>query len=62
MAASTPVSMPTEKTLCPVSPSIEGPQREIPTPGPAMIDNSILDYSDVPLVGFCRLELHQVIL
>ena len=59
MAALTPISMPTEETpLCPISPSIERPQREILAPDPAMIDNSIPDYSDIPLVGFTRLELY----
>ena len=61
MAASTPVSMPTEETLFPVPPSLKEPQREIPAPEPVKINDLIPDYSDIPLVGFSRLELHQVI-
>ena len=61
MAASMPVSMLTEETLYPVSLSLEEPQREIPAAEPVMIDDLIPDYLDVPLVGFSRPELHQVI-
>ena len=62
VAALTPVLMPTEETLCPVPPSLKEPQRDIPAPEPVVIDDSIPDYSDVPLVGFSRPELYQVIL
>ena len=62
MAASTPVLMPTKEALCPASPNIEGPQREILAPEPAAIGDLVKDYSDIPPVGFSWPELHQVIL
>ena len=59
VAALTPLLIPTEETvLSPLSsPSIEKPCREILAMGPESIDDSTLDYSDVPLVGFTRLDL-----
>ena len=58
MVTLTPLSMPTEENpLCPVSPSIERLHREIPASEPAMVDDLIPDYLDVPLVGFTRPEL-----
>ena len=59
MAMLTPLLMSTKETLplCPMSPSIERPHREIPAPEPAAVDDSVPGYSDVPLVEFTRPEL-----
>ena len=63
VAASTLLSIPTEETvlLPPAPPSIEKPCREIPAIEPESIDDSTPDYSDVPLVGFTRLDLTRVL-
>ena len=59
VAASTPLSTPTEETVLspPASPGNEKLCREIPAVKPGSIDASTPDYSDVPLVGFIRLYL-----
>ena len=59
VAASTPLLAPTEETvlLPPSSPGNEKLCREIPTVEPELIDVSTPDYTDVPLVGFTRLDL-----
>ena len=59
VAASTPLSTPTEETvlLPPVSPDNEKLCREIPAVEPESIDALMPDYSDIPLVGFTRLDL-----
>ena len=62
VAASTPLSVPTEETLLlqPSSPGSEKLRREIPTVEPESIDTSTPDYTDVPLVGFIRLDCSRV--
>ena len=62
VAASTPLSIPTEETvlLPPASPGNEKLCREIPAVEPESIDASTPDYSDVPLVGFTRPDLSRV--
>ena len=62
MAASTPLSAPTEETVLspPSSPGNEKLCREIPTVEPELIDVSTPDYTDVPLVGFTRPDLSRV--
>ena len=59
VAASTPLSAPTEETvlLQPSSPGNEKLHREIPTVEPDLIDASTPDYTDVPLAGFTRPDL-----
>ena len=62
VAASTPVSIPTEGTLTgPKQPSLKEPQVENSAPDPVAISELVPDYSDIPLVGFSRPELHQVV-
>ena len=62
VAASTPLSAPTEETVLspPSSPGNEKLHREIPTVEPELIDALTPDYSDVPLVGFTRPDLSRV--
>ena len=62
IAASTPLSTPTEETvlLPPASPGNKKLCREIPAVEPESIDALTPDYSDVPLVGFTRPDLSQV--
>ena len=62
VAALTPLSTPTEATvLLPLaSPGNEKLCREILAVEPESIDASTPDYSDVPLVGFTRLDLSRV--
>ena len=62
VAASTPLSTPTEETVLspPASPGNKKLCREIPAVEPESIDTSTPDYSDVPLVGFTRLDLSRV--
>ena len=61
VAASMPVLIPTEGMLTgPEHQSLKEPQVE--NPELVSISEFIPDYSDVPLVGFSRPELHQVIL
>ena len=62
VAALTPLSTPIAETvlLPPISPGNEKLCREIPAVEPESIDASTPDYSDVPLVGFTRLDLSQV--
>ena len=59
VAALTPLSAPTEETVLsqPSSPGNEKLHREIPTVEPELIDASTPDYTNVPLVGFTRLDL-----
>ena len=59
VAASTPLLTPTEETVLspPASPGNEKLCREIPAVEPESIDALTPDYSDVPLVGFTRLDL-----
>ena len=62
VAALTQLSAPTEETVLSLT-SSEGNEkfhREIPTVEPEFIDVSTPDYTDVPLVGFTRLDLSQV--
>ena len=62
VAASTPLLAPTEETVL-LPPSSAGNRklhREIPTVEPEFIDVSTPDYTDVPLVGFTRLDLSRV--
>ena len=62
VAASTPMSAPTEETVL-LPPSSAGNKklhREIPTVEPELIDVSTPDYTDVPLVGFTRPDLSRV--
>ena len=63
VAALTPLSIPTEDTVLPPpeSLSIKKPCRVIPVPEPESVDDSIPDYSDVPLVGFTRPDLTRVL-
>ena len=59
VAASTPLSAPSEETVL-LPPSSEGKEklhREIPTVEPEFIDVFTPDYTDVPLVGFTRPDL-----
>ena len=58
VAASTPLSTPTEENvlLPPASPGNGKLCREIPATELESIDASTPDYSDVPLVGFTRLD------
>ena len=62
VAASTPLSTPSEETVLspPASPGNEKLCREILAVEPESIDASTPDYSDVPLVGFTRLDLSRV--
>ena len=62
VAASTPLLTPTEETVLspPSSPGNEKLCREIPTVEAESIDASTPDYTDVPLVGFTRLDLSRV--
>ena len=62
IAASTPLSTPTEETVLspPLSPGNEKLRREIPAVKPESIDGSTPDYTDVPMVGFTRPDLSQV--
>ena len=59
VAASTPLSTPTEETVLspPASPGNEKLCREILAVEPESIDAMTPDYSDVPLVGFTRPDL-----
>ena len=59
VAALPPMSAPTEETvlLQPSSPGNEKLCRGIPTVEPELIDALTPDYTDVPLVGFTRLDL-----
>ena len=63
VAASTPLSTPTEETVLspPASPHNEKLCREIPSMESESIDTSTPDYSDVPLVGFTRPDLSRVL-
>ena len=63
VTALTPLLIPTKETVLPppVPPSIEKPCREIPAIEPESIDDSTPEYSDVPLVGFTRLDLTRVL-
>ena len=62
VAASTPMLAPTEETVFspPSSAGNEKLCREIPTVEPELIHVSTPDYTDVPLVGFTRLDLSRV--
>ena len=62
VAASTPMLTPTEETVLspPATPGNEKLCREIPTVELELIDALKPDYSDVPLVGFTRLDLSRV--
>ena len=62
VAASTPLSTPTEETvlLPPASPGNKKLCREIPAMELESIDASTPDYSDVPPVGFTRPDLSRV--
>ena len=59
VAASAPLSAPTEETFLspPSSAGNEKLHREVPTVEPEFIDVSTPDYTDVPLVGFTRPDL-----
>ena len=61
VAASTPVSIPTEETLTGLE-QLSLEESQVENPELVLISELISDYSDVPLVGFSRPELHQVIL
>ena len=70
VAASTPVLTPAKENM----PSLKGPDLEEPLaeepqvespsaedPKPMLIRELIPDYSDIPLVGFSQLDLHQLV-
>ena len=62
VATSTPMSVPMGETVL-LPPSYTGNEklgRKIPTVEPELIDVSMPDYTDVPLVGFTRPDLSQV--
>ena len=62
IAASTPLLTPTEETvlLLPSSPGNKKLCREIPAVEPESTDALTPDYTNVPLIGFTRLDLSQV--